>query len=161
MADACGMAGGNLPNQGRGGEAKFHPVPWAKQGDLGSVVLKKGAATASYKAGSTVEMSWGIRYNHVSAAAPLCIFCRGSKKRAAQGGGYQYRIAKADEPLTEAAFQKTPLKFAGTPKLRHTDGTETPFPPTYVTEGTTPAGSTWAMNPVRPQHAPLTSSDGL
>ena len=71
MADACGMAGGNLPNQGRGGEAKFHPVPWAKQGDLGSVVLKKGAPTASYKAGTTVEMSWGIRYNHVSAAAPF------------------------------------------------------------------------------------------
>lgn len=51
VADACGQAGGNLPSQGRGGEAKFHTVPWAKQGDLGSVVLKKGAPTATYTAG--------------------------------------------------------------------------------------------------------------
>ena len=91
---------------------------------------------------------------------PLLSLLSKLKEAAAQGGGYQYRIAKADAPLTEAAFQKTPLKFAGTPKLRHTDGTETPFPPTYVTEGTTPAGSTWAMNPVRAP-TPLTSSDGL
>ena len=35
----------------------------------------------------------GIRFNH--------------------GGGYQYRIMKADAPLTEAEFQKTPLAFAG------------------------------------------------
>lgn len=58
------MAGGNTPSQGRGGEAKFHTVPWASQGDLGSKVLKKGPATANYTAGSTVEMSWAIRYNH-------------------------------------------------------------------------------------------------
>jgi hypothetical protein len=26
VADACGQAGGNLPSEGRGGEAKFHAV---------------------------------------------------------------------------------------------------------------------------------------
>ena len=50
-----------MPSQGTGGEAKFHPVPWAKHGDLGSVVLKKGPPTATYKAGTNVEMAWGIR----------------------------------------------------------------------------------------------------
>ena len=40
------------------------------------------------------------------------------------------------------------MKFAGKPKLRHNDGTETVFEPTYVAEGTTPAGSVWAMNPI-------------
>ena len=65
------MAGGNTPIQGRGGEAKFHTVPWASQGDLGSKVLKKGQATANYTAGSTVEMSWAIRYNHGGGCEPL------------------------------------------------------------------------------------------
>ena len=57
------MAGGNLASQGSGGEAKFHAVPWAKRGDLGSKVLKKGPPSATYKVGSIVEMSWAIRYN--------------------------------------------------------------------------------------------------
>ena len=123
VADACGIAGGS-PHVGGGG-ALFASVPWAKQGDLGSIVLKKGPPTATYKAGSTVEMAWGIRYNH--------------------GGGYQYRLAPADGPLTEAVFQKLPLKFAAGAKLRHNDGTETLYRPTYVTVGTSPVGSTWAM----------------
>ena len=126
VTDACGMAGGS-PRAGDGA-ALFESVPYAKQGDLGSRVLRKGPPTATYKAGSTVEMAWGIRYNH--------------------GGGYQYRLAPADGPLTEAAFQKLPLKFAAGAKLRHNDGTETPYSPTYVTEGTSPQGSTWAMNPI-------------
>jgi hypothetical protein len=58
VVDACGQAGGNLPAEGRGGAAVFHSVPWAKQGDLGSVVLKKGPPSATYKAGTTVEMAW-------------------------------------------------------------------------------------------------------
>jgi hypothetical protein len=66
---SSGMAGGNKPSQGRGGEAKFHAVPWAQQGDLGSKVLKKGPATANYTVGSVVEMSWAIRYNHGGGCA--------------------------------------------------------------------------------------------
>ena len=33
--------------------------------------------------------------------------------KAWHGGGYTYRLAPADEPLTEANFQKMPLKFLG------------------------------------------------
>ena len=43
-------------------------------------------------------MAWTIEANH--------------------GGGYQYRLAPADEPLTEAAFQLTPLPFVGKQRLR-------------------------------------------
>ena len=65
-------------------------------------------------------------------------------------GGYQWRIAKADEPLTEANFQKNPLPFAGKPSLRWNgkNGRQLWFNGTYVSEGTVPEGSTWAMNPL-------------
>ena len=33
-----------------------------KLGDLGSVMLKKGKASAVWKAGSTVEVAWAIRF---------------------------------------------------------------------------------------------------
>ena len=163
------MAGGNKPNQGRAGEAKFHTVPWAAQGDLGSKVLKKGDATANYTAGSTVEMSWAIRYNHgggcelmffclqnIHLIAETHVICSSAPRSSASTTDEsapvrltdQYRLCPASEPLTEECFQKLPLKFGGPPKLRHVDGTETEFRPTYVTEGTTPPGSTWAMNPI-------------
>lgn len=70
VSDACGMAGGDGAAQGRRGEAKFHPVPWAKQGDRGSKVLKKGPPSAIYRAGSSVEVAWGIRYNHGGGCTP-------------------------------------------------------------------------------------------
>jgi hypothetical protein len=64
--------------------------------------------------------------------------------------GYQQRIAPADEPLTEANFQKNPLRFAGNPSLRWngTNGRSLSFNGTYVSEGTVPTGSTWARNPL-------------
>ena len=38
---------------------------------------------------------------------------------ASPGGGYQYRLCAADQPLTEACFQKMPLAFVpGGAKLR-------------------------------------------
>merc|ERR1712046_302330 len=75
------------------------------------------------------EVSWGIRYNH--------------------GGGYQYRLCPLGENLTEACFQKTPLEFDQTKQyLQWNNGTKYPIKGTFVSEGTTPAGSTWAMNPI-------------
>ena len=56
-----GKAGGGIPpkpdgSEGAGpGDAKFTSTIHAKQGDLGSVVLKKGAPQARWKAGSEVE----------------------------------------------------------------------------------------------------------
>ena len=79
--------------------------------------------------GQTVEVSWGITANH--------------------GGGYQYRIAPANESLTEAAFQRTPLPFTGPSQIRYLDGSLGKlFNRTEVSEGTSPPGSTWAMNPI-------------
>eukprot|EP00310_Coccolithus_braarudii_P014694 CAMPEP_0183341004 /NCGR_PEP_ID=MMETSP0164_2-20130417/7365_1 /TAXON_ID=221442 /ORGANISM="Coccolithus pelagicus ssp braarudi, Strain PLY182g" /LENGTH=248 /DNA_ID=CAMNT_0025511229 /DNA_START=87 /DNA_END=833 /DNA_ORIENTATION=+ len=91
VTDACGMAGGS-PTLGLG-HASFHTVPWAKQGDLGSRMLPKGPAAATWVAGSVVEVGWGVRFNH--------------------GGGYQYRLCPASEPLTEECFQRHPLIFNG------------------------------------------------
>ena len=83
-------------------------------------------------------MTWQLRYNH--------------------GGGYQFRLCPASEPLTEACFQRTPLEFASA--VHRLEWADTPnatlnTPPgsttinaTLVSTGTTPAGSTWAMNPL-------------
>jgi len=54
-----------------------------------------------------------------------------------------------DTGCTEACFQQTPLAFSGQSQIRYNDGTLGPlFDRTEVTEGVTPAGSTWAMNPI-------------
>lgn len=128
VIDACGMAGGRHASDPSGGDAVFTNIPWATLGDLGSEVLKKGEPGALWVAGATVEVAWGIRYNH--------------------GGGYQYRLCPANEPLTEACFQKTPLPFSGHPIIRWDNGTELQIKGTFVSEGTSPNGSTWAMNPI-------------
>ena len=71
----------------------------------------------------------GCRYNH--------------------GGGYQYRLWPASEPLTEECFQKIPLAFDTTKQvlILH-NGSRYPIGGTWVSEGTWPNGSTWAMNPI-------------
>eukprot|EP00658_Telonema_sp_P-2_P003934 TRINITY_DN1146_c0_g1_i18.p1 TRINITY_DN1146_c0_g1~~TRINITY_DN1146_c0_g1_i18.p1 ORF type:complete len:172 (-),score=39.39 TRINITY_DN1146_c0_g1_i18:366-881(-) len=79
------------------------------------------------------EVSWTIEANH--------------------GGGYSYRLAPADGPLTEEVFGKAPLKFVGPQKLRWRGGRamggdEIEFNGTYVSAGTVPAGSMWARNPI-------------
>ncbi|MBS90668.1 MAG: hypothetical protein CMN64_22860 [Sphingobium sp.] len=80
-------------------------------------------------AGSTVEVSWGIAANH--------------------GGGYQYRLCPKSAPLTEECFQRMPLAFASEKQtLRLANGTSLSIAGTFVSTGTTPRGSTWAMNPV-------------
>ena len=109
--DPCGMAGG-APTTGPG-HAYFYSLPWAKQGDLGSTVLRKGPPTAMWVAGTVVEVGWGLRFNH--------------------GGGYQYRLCPASEPLTEECFARHPLIFNGSSDrtssgykqtLRWSDGTQ-------------------------------------
>ena len=66
------------------------------------------------------------------------------------GGGYAYRLAPADGPLTEETFRKTPLDFVG-PGILRWDGdrtTQLEFPAARVSEGTVPTGSEWARNPI-------------
>jgi hypothetical protein len=58
-------------------------------------------------------------------------------------------LCPAHEPLTEACFQRAPLKFASrTHSLEMADGTTATINGSYVSEGTRPRGSEWAMNPL-------------
>ena len=74
--------------------------------------------------------------------------------KAHHGGGYAYRLAPADGPLTEESFRKTPLDFVGNSILRWggDKATQLEFNTTErgweTTVGTTPAGSTWRKFPV-------------
>lgn len=88
-----------------------------------------------------VEATWSLRANH--------------------GGGYQYRLCSLGDNLTEACFKQTPIPFARKTWLLWGDGTRMAINGTYLSEGTEPANSTWAMNPLpfsdnatAPQFAP-------
>eukprot|EP01065_Artemidia_motanka_P022789 TRINITY_DN269_c0_g1_i1.p1 TRINITY_DN269_c0_g1~~TRINITY_DN269_c0_g1_i1.p1 ORF type:complete len:428 (+),score=110.04 TRINITY_DN269_c0_g1_i1:96-1379(+) len=127
VLDACGLAGGSTKdNTGAGG------IGWITvagvQGYPGSKLPPVDLKT-TWKAGTEVEVSWGITANH--------------------GGGYQYRLCPRSSPLTEECFQKMPLEFVGsTQVLRWNNGEELVINATRVAEGTTPAGSTWSMVPL-------------
>lgn len=86
----------------------------------------------------------------------------------ADGGGYQYRLCKADDPLglTEACFTKTPLLFTGSTALRwggKANGTSENITGHFATDSApkaglvgnlytgiavVPPGSIWAQNPI-------------
>lgn len=70
--------------------------------------------------------------------------------RTNHGGGYQWRIAPASGPLTEAVFQRGVLEPEGMSSLRWGGhgGKQLWFQPTRVAAGTTPTNSTWTMNPL-------------
>ena len=128
VVDACGLAGGTQPWHAGPGVAVFANTSFAKFGDKGSTVLPPAPSGTVWRAGASVEVSWGIRFNH--------------------GGGYQYRLCAASEPLTEACFARTPLPFNRRKQaLMWNNGTRLPLSGTWVDEGTYPPGSTWAMNP--------------
>ena len=130
--DSCGMAGGTPKSGAFGGN--YVTTAHAKQGDLGTQVLKQGAAAATWTTGTQVEVSWTILANH--------------------GGGYQYRLCPANETLDEACFSRMPLPFAGRQSLRwdaHADGTggtRVWFDGVYVSDGVIPPGAAWARNPI-------------
>jgi hypothetical protein len=125
ILDACGMAGGSTKNNDQA--AGYAPAPGHRMGDKGSQLIP--SAQTVWKAGSKVEVAWGIWANH--------------------GGGYQYRICPRSERLTEECFQRTPLPFTSIKqKLRLSNGRELEILATLVSIGALPAGSTWAMNPV-------------
>jgi hypothetical protein len=96
VADACGMAGGSPVEVFNAGA--FNATRFAKQGDLGTRVLAPRPSGTVWKRGSVVTTRW--------------------QQTAAHGGGYQYRLCPASEPLTEACFQKTVLEFANPQKHR-------------------------------------------
>jgi hypothetical protein len=138
VVDPCGQAGGKFPQTPVGGDSVYTDTQQARMGDMGSVVLKPVEARLqpTWAAGTAVDVGWGMRYNH--------------------GGGYQYRLCPADEPLTEACFQRTPLEFVraehrllwnnGSLIARLGEDKGVFVSGAGVTFG--PPGSTWARNPI-------------
>merc|ERR1719436_397637 len=103
VEDPCGLAGGwyTKGQAGNGGEAP----PGIPQGAHGKTYPKLLEQTV-WVAGSVVDVAWGITANH--------------------GGGYQYRLCKADSELTEECFQQNPMEFIGDVQwIQHGSGMDT------------------------------------
>jgi len=134
VVDACGQAGGQFGYQHLGGDSVFHNTSMSGMGMLGSKLPATPRANrTNWKRGTWVEVAWGVRYNH--------------------GGGYQYRLCPASEPLTEECFQKHPLEFDRKKQiLKWNDGTlEYPMGDKAIFvdgDAVMPKGSTWARNPI-------------
>jgi len=155
--NSCGVAGGDIVPGGisKGGNPpyKFHP------GYQGTKLPELSGPKTVWKVGSIVETQWAMIANHGG------------------GYQYRLCPKNAIGGATEACFQKTPLKFAGDkqwiqwvpppngqmyPAYSPTDlsplkipelpypnpRNRTEIPLVTVSEGTIPAGSTWARNPV-------------
>jgi len=126
--DPCGMAGGGPKAGVESGE--YNTTNFAQQGDLGSKSLPYTPTGTVWTAGELATTAWFIRANH--------------------GGGYIFWLCPRNESLTEECFRQHPLRFEGPQTLKWNDGTTEDINGTYVEEGTNPAGSMWAMNPLPP-----------
>ena len=135
--DACGMAGGSKHEAFNAGA--YNTTIYAKQGDLGSQVLKPRPSGTVWKRGTIANSRWQYTASH--------------------GGGYQYRLCPANEELTEACFQKMPLKFA-TP-LKHTvrfANRSVDINATLVPDSITGTGD-WMLNPIPSRQSDYVSCD--
>lgn len=131
VVDACGLAGGTPWTQNVSEWGDYVPTTHASHGYYGSKLAAMPNGVV-WKIGGTAETIWQIRANH--------------------GGGYQYRLCPASEPITETCFQKHPLDFVESKQqLQFPNGTRLPIKGTFVSVGTQPAGSTWSMNPIPPR----------
>lgn len=124
--DACGMAGGGPSWVDT--QLSFVDTEFAKQGDLGSKTLPRAPTGVVWTAGAQVEAKWSLRANH--------------------GGGYAYRLCPLEENLTEECFQQHHLSFAGKTFLEFGNGTRLEIKSRFLSNGTHPHGSMWAMNPL-------------
>ena len=88
--DPCGKAGGSDHQAFNAGA--YNTTIYAKQGDLGSVVLKPRPSGTVWTRGAVEKTRWQYTASH--------------------GGGYQYRLCPANKPLTEDCFKAGVLKFA-------------------------------------------------
>jgi len=125
LGSGCGVAGGASEFYNNGGNAP----PGYPQG-LDALKLPR-ARNPTWVKGSTARVAWGISANH--------------------GGGYSFRLCKADGNVTEECFQRTPLKFAAddlNQSVIQFEHNGKLIPRTVVSEGTFPPGSEWAVNPV-------------
>ena len=131
----CGIAGGSkLKNMtGNGGV----PPPGYNFGD--DYLTQPKTKQTTWKRGQPQMVAWAALANH--------------------GGGYSWRLCKADGTVDEACFQANTLRFSGnTSWIRYgvyfNYGNKMPqipdvqIPLVRVTEGTFPLGSEWARNPI-------------
>jgi len=133
--DACGMAGGSHQALFNAGE--YNTTVHAKQGDRGSSVLKPRPSGTVWHRGQFARTRWQYTASH--------------------GGGYQYRLCPANEPLTEACFQKLALEFAE--PFTHDilfDNHSVTINATVITEG---GGKGWALNPIPSYQSDYVSCD--
>ena len=155
VIDSCGVAGGVYdwqPAAGAGGD--YQETVNVKRGDRGSSLPPMPTGT-TWAAGSTVEVAWTLKAWH--------------------GGGYQFRLCKADSELDEACFQASPVPFAGNSSMLRWDGVDgakqrceignftncyVPFEAVDVSVGTLPTGSAWRKGPIpsAPWSRPSTGS---
>jgi hypothetical protein len=101
-------------------------TPQAKLGNAGSTALPRMPPVATWSAGMSYEVTWTIEANHA--------------------GGYLYRLAPADGPLTEAAYNKIPLDPSASRASARVAGLHTAAP---STSSTTPT-SARAPSPLAP-----------
>lgn len=133
--DPCGVAGGVMAGFGPFDQQygiKYINTTNAKVGDLGTHLPRRDFGVV-WQAGDVVEVSWAINANH--------------------GGGYYYRLCKLPDDgsaITEKCFQETPLRFVGQTRFRWNGDptTDEEIDNVFVSVGTFPPGSRWAMNPV-------------
>ena len=72
-----------------------------------------------------------------------------TQKRTARPPADQYRLCPLDEgELTEECFKRTPLPFGSHEQVVRFKDREERFNGTFVSEGVTPPGHEWAMNPI-------------
>merc|ERR1712086_30320 len=123
--DSCGMAGGaNVPSTAA---AEYTTTQFAKQGELGTQVLRPRPTGTIWKRGT-------VAYARQQSTAP-------------HGGGYIFRLCPANESLTEECFNRVPLEFATPDKhtLRFADSKlDREINATLVTEG---GGKGWMVWP--------------
>jgi hypothetical protein len=155
--DACGMAGGSptyKPTQ-----LSFVDTQFAQQGNLGSKVLPKAPTGVVWAAGANVEAKWSLRANHggkITRTAylyfrlchPSPLLCHPSLIFCFFQGGYSYRVCPLASELTEGCFQRHPIPFAKQTFLEFGNGTRIQIEGRFLSNGTQPAGSQWAMNPL-------------
>eukprot|EP00038_Savillea_parva_P007780 m.172466 g.172466 ORF g.172466 m.172466 type:complete len:355 (-) comp13543_c0_seq1:746-1810(-) len=120
----CGAAGGGPHRVSTG--SPYVDTIYATQGDLGTA-LPKNPTGIVWQAGGVAEVKLSVRANH--------------------GGGYAYRMCPASQPLTEACMKETPLNFTQRTWLEFRNGTREAYQGTYLSEGTFPPHSMWALQP--------------
>jgi len=128
IANPCGYAGGTPWGQNGPEAGDYENTTYAHHGMKGTDLPPMPTGTV-WKIGGEATVSWNVRNNH--------------------GGGYQYRLCPASEPLTEECFQKYPLEFNQDKQaILFANGSTFSIKGTFINTGTLPVGSTWSRLPI-------------